>query len=175
MPLSFLWMCSCYNTIYWKDYIFSTEIPLNIHQKWSFYDFLFCSIDLCLSFQWNWNVLIIWFLVMLWSTIALLTFYLLVYELLREKFWSFKLKLWVCLFSDLSIGHDWSNLHIQTHLMLTSCEQWIAYHWLLLSSLKICIVSGVFKICLKCYWYGWIKLCHVLLFSVFKVIFCFQS
>lgn len=36
---------------------------------------------------------------------------------------------------------------------------------------EICIVSGVFKICLKCYWYGWIKLCHVLLFSVFKVIF----
>lgn len=102
VPFSFLWMCSCYNTIYWKDYIFSTEIPLNIHQKWSFYDFLFCSIDLCLSFQWNCNVLIIWFLAMLWSTIALLIFYLLVYELLRENFWSFKLKLWVCLFSDLS-------------------------------------------------------------------------
>ena len=41
VPFSFLWMCSCYNTIYWKDYIFSTEIPLNIRQKWSFYDFLY--------------------------------------------------------------------------------------------------------------------------------------
>ena len=27
--------------------------------------------------------------------------------------------------------------------------------------------------CLKCYWYGWIKLCHVSLFSVFKIIFFF--
>lgn len=135
-PFSFLWMCSCYNTICWKDYIFSTEIPLNICQKWSFYDFVFCSIDLCLYFQWNCNVFIIWFLAMLWSTIALLIFYLLVYELLREKFWSFRLKLWVCLFSDLSdISYislrflTWTWLkrlkhRHNTHLMLTSSEQY---------------------------------------------------
>ena len=79
-------MCTCYNTTYWKDYIVSTEIPLNICQKLCFYDFLFCSIDLGLRFQWNCNVLIIWFLAMLWSTMALQIFNLLVYELLREKF-----------------------------------------------------------------------------------------